>query len=342
MNTRNRLTTVGVLFVTLLLPTAAQSQTRWTITTEKDKLTDAQVLTTVARATTDNGNIYELTLKCDAVGKRENTVSTFTARGEGRAILWTTLVADGPTHTENLGRREYIPQSADHTAAIQLGGSGVLQGTHTRIRMDSGEVVDGPFIPKDFSNVGAFGALNVLPTTRLLIADLFPDETVEFQFSALSAAQRAVLTRMCIDLPAQKAQEQTKHDAEAKQQREAAQATAKAQEKAAALERWCGSAQSRVFPSGAERFQVQVGDKWVSFKDVWTQVQCAREEAVRQVLGPPVQVKSAPEVRLGDGPWLYNVNASSVAWRARMGNVLRGYQFGGISAYVINGVVVFQ
>ena len=185
-----------VWFCLTLVPVGTDAQTRWTSKTETNKLTDVAELTVAATANGDkNQNTYELVMRCDGHA-RETTINTFTPTGAPHQILWPTkfsqTVGSGReydairTQTEDVGLRPHTP------------GAGVSQSMDIAIRVDIAPATTVRVIPWQFSNSLAFD-LPRLPSKRLIIGGVFPDETVEFSFTEFTVQQRTDVLHWCFE-----------------------------------------------------------------------------------------------------------------------------------------------
>ena len=237
---------------------APLSDTTWAITTAKDKLTDKDTLTATATTTTADKNVYQLVLTCTSGDRneRDTNIGTYEAAGllgsaSGRAIPWTFA---GDTLSRTI-----------------------------RYRMDSGEVQQTRIV-KVYDNVGNTVKSMVLgqhlevveqsrdffggglPTTRVVVSDVFPDETVEFSFAALRADERAALHTMCFEAD------------------DRANAAAAAQKAAA---------------DDAIRRAPSAND--IAKELTWAWVEGAQSMRVRAALGTPLLVDDAPGVSV----WYY-------------------------------------
>lgn len=245
--TMNRLTTLGVLLVTLLLPTHAVAQT-WTVRTTTDKLTDKKVLTaTIRGATTEHPTLnYELTLKCDAGRSVNVTISTFDG-AKPRPIPWnvTRTASGGQVHTYSTDPvivRESVTQSVRYRIDSGAVANGTLVQSHANAgtlssdifntdtrRINSNGALSGAqeqFLARLQGALAGNVAVLTMPTARLIIADLFPGETVEFSFNTLTADQRGAMQNGCGFQSAAAAEEARKAAEVENQRRAAAEAAA--------------------------------------------------------------------------------------------------------------------
>jgi len=188
-------------------PTAADREMMktWGMTLNVDKLTDQKVFTATATAHVSGPSSpsYQLILRC-VVGKdRDVSLATFDDADEPRVIPFVTDIEEtGAAHYE---------------AGIRIPQIVVSISRAIRYRMDSRPAERAQLVsPEEYSNVGRIvlgysaGAnlfanlLGIdmfsksgLPTTRLIVADVFPDETVEFSFSTLTPDARSAIQKAC-------------------------------------------------------------------------------------------------------------------------------------------------
>ena len=171
-------------------PTATEPAP-WTLDVQTDKLTDRKTLTATASVRLAPGSpfVYQLALKCDGT-QRQVTMATFDST--------------------------YAPSVPMAPRAIPFKFDTLLPGTGKpttfaafRSRIDDGKVGDYELIPVS-ANVGQVrfpftvsvidffsGENEKVPTTRLVVGDLFPGEQVEFPFSALKPEERDTIQTMC-------------------------------------------------------------------------------------------------------------------------------------------------
>ena len=195
------------------MPVATESpSTPWTVTTDTDKLTDKKLLTAATTSTGgDASQVYELTVKCDGASEPEVTVATFdrtnTTAGErlGRGIPWTHFAS---------GATSWVASFRYRIDSGTVGG-GMLWQTYNnagsttavfRPPLTSAQVVaqwEGTAAQRAESQAEV-KSQSTLPQTRLVVADLFPGETVEFLFNNLTAEQRTAMQTMCFPPPPEK------------------------------------------------------------------------------------------------------------------------------------------
>lgn len=165
--------TVCILCTTLLFSSGAAAESPWTIEVKNDKMTDKQTLLAEVAGETDQGNIYNLVITCSD-GSIMASLETFDAGGQGRPINW--------------------------TSTIQGMGGGGRRYLHCTYRVDSEKAAPAYLNQQNYSNKGLLVPHTeasfpfVIPKNRLLIAGVFPDETAEFSFSALTSEERQLLS----------------------------------------------------------------------------------------------------------------------------------------------------
>lgn len=151
------------------------SGTEWDIFPDKDKAR----LFAIATVDIPRVGVYKLALQC-AKGGVMATIEAFTNSGEPRPIAWQTTAE---------------------------------RGVHIRRTDDDTVSNDDVLTPTGLSHVGQL-TLRSLPQTRLTIANVFPNETVEFSFSIMSTpgalvpvekTKREVFQEMCFSVPQSKA-----------------------------------------------------------------------------------------------------------------------------------------
>jgi TonB family protein len=214
---------------------ATAGEKTWSITQNEDKLTDRTMLTATATAHAGENaaHIYQLTVKCDGE-PREFALSTWSTSGgflskmNGRPMAWQTRVVQSGGQVTSRNSITNAP-----LAYAPIVESEVADPIRFRYRIDnatasssiltrvSENVADlhpvDVFIPPP-PPMDSGGALSsdqeralarlaavtrgdsltmTLPKTRLLFADVFPGETVEFSFSALRPEERSALQKMC-------------------------------------------------------------------------------------------------------------------------------------------------
>jgi len=124
--------------------------------------------------------VYKLALQC-ADGAHTTTIETFTEAGQPRPITWQTTAAE--------------------------------RVAHIREHMDDDSMSNNTLTPTALSHVGQL-TLRSLPQTSLVLADVFPNETVEFSFSIMSTpgalapvmkTKREIFQEMCFSVQQPKA-----------------------------------------------------------------------------------------------------------------------------------------
>lgn len=211
---------VVALAVAFAIPSGTRAQqppspTTWNIDVSTDKLTDEKVLVATAQATVEGASsVYQLELRCSQGNVTDLLLSTFRAANDTlRPIQWDMSLS--PKFGELVRAYRY---------RIDDWGADVALLKHTRyqnagllsreLRPSNQRTTWSPLLRRfnadDEANLRHnFGALvtpdmvavqtifGTLPKTRLLIADVFPDETVEFRFDSLLAGYRATIQNMC-------------------------------------------------------------------------------------------------------------------------------------------------
>ena len=155
----------------------SQSGTLWQVESGTDPMTDG--MTVSATASSSAGpHTYELRLNCtvapDKTFKGSFTTAVF-LNGEGATIPWEVI------------------------------GSQLLRPLTFRI--DSGVAGGGSLVQDQYSNEGMLGIhregadkevfATRLPAQRLLLSGIFPNETVAFDFTSLTAEQRKAIETYC-------------------------------------------------------------------------------------------------------------------------------------------------
>jgi hypothetical protein len=186
----------------------------WQLSVDEDKLTDKKVVTASVRGSSSSTRIYELTLRCDGSGPwPDATIATFNLSNDteqhGRVISWNTR-----TPVSDFLQRQGVTITVKDVR-VRIDGGDVYGATLTRTYDNAGsssslfashlkvENVASP--ASDSASTGTSPAPQLqtsvahptLPVSRLVVADIFPDETVEFPFNSLTADQRSTLQTMC-------------------------------------------------------------------------------------------------------------------------------------------------
>lgn len=159
-----------------LLAQSGTSESPWTFEVAPDKLTDKPTLTatTSVMLSAQSPYVYQLEMKCDG-STPKLTLGTFDA-----------VVA-------NSGVMQPRP--------IRWSTSALGQLNTFRYRADD-KAVDMAFLSQIVANVGNVHTMELVetPARRLVIADVFPNETVEISFARLSATERDAMNRMCFGI----------------------------------------------------------------------------------------------------------------------------------------------
>lgn len=156
-----RMWKVVLLVALLFVASSAAAESPWTVKVETDKMTDKKVLTAAVVGVGDKGHLYELRIICRD-REMTSTVATFDATGNGLDIGWTDSYS---------------------TLWLNIG-----------LRMDNSPVIGQQLTQAGYSNLGSFHAVFGTPQERLLLSGVFPEEVVEFQFSALTPDERQLLS----------------------------------------------------------------------------------------------------------------------------------------------------
>jgi hypothetical protein len=212
---------------------SAQSGSNWTLATTTDKMTDKSNLTASVRskASPNSPYVYELSLKCDG-RERAATIGTYEeSSGEAREIPW-------------------------KTTALQGYALGPITSLGLRLRIDDASP-DEDYLKPVYTNVGRITSfLDSMPAKRLVIADVFPDEQVEFRFDSLSAQQRTSIHNACF-LAAERAaaaRDMERRDQECIGKAEVATLAEIARRDAAAQLEWCDATRDARRTEMAEHF----------------------------------------------------------------------------------------
>lgn len=164
----------------------------WTFSVTTDKLTDKQIVTATVSASTPSLYNYSLEFKCD--GEPRIEISSFDKAAKPRPMPFdqTSRVVDRAPFTGGRWIPGYGPVPNYQTLTDT--------SLNFRYRIDDDTPDNGSLGGGKYSNAGEmawpYDRLEV-PTTRLIIADVFPDETVEFPFTNLPLDQRNILNRKC-------------------------------------------------------------------------------------------------------------------------------------------------
>jgi hypothetical protein len=212
------------------IATNSTASSAWSVSSQVDKLTDRETLKAVTRAAVEDNPklVYELTLRCDQQ-TRATSLAMFEDQGFGvlapRMLPFETRVTG-----DSMG--EYKKFSFRHdSGAVQ---SGMLMGREgpdantaawdeltVTFRVESARIASwnttvanaraGKVAYVD-AHTGAGRSTSwadllllrphvlTMPLTRLVVADVFPNETVEFSFSTLTSTERGVIESACFPL----------------------------------------------------------------------------------------------------------------------------------------------
>lgn len=179
-----RLIAAAVCLAGASLSAFAQSGTEWGMSIDTDKMTDRKTL--IATASTQVSDVrspaYQLELRCD--GKvQQVSIATFDATGAGRDISWQT--------------ETFSPERARSLGVLTLSAV-TVSSVGFRYRVDDAPAQRAVLAQQRYANAGTSRILpDALPSKRLLVADIFPDETVEFSFTALTQGERDAIQKMC-------------------------------------------------------------------------------------------------------------------------------------------------
>lgn len=179
----------------LILAFSAPAFAQWHVDVKQDKLTDKNVLHATVAGFAENKALYQLTLTCQPFLNvltdqpdfaRELSVTTFTRSEEGRPSAFNANV-------EQTGAASYV-------GGVRIPETVLTETRRVRFRRDSEPLETERLASGEFNNQGKFPYFNFgkgLPSTRFLLADVFPDEVVEFSFSTLTLEQRQQLQTHC-------------------------------------------------------------------------------------------------------------------------------------------------
>jgi hypothetical protein len=194
--------TFRALFVGLLVAcfnAAAFAQTQWGVDVETEKLTDQKVLTATAGVGVSGASsaLYQLSLRCDEKS-RMVTIVTLDGLGLPRGIQWGRLpsyVVGSVQYRINNGRADSSMLIRDrHSKA------GVTTVLDDKVRqLSPAHRATGIWdhdVPAVYGRLPATILLN-----RVVIGGMFPDETVEFSFAAMTPLQRGAVQKMCFPAP---------------------------------------------------------------------------------------------------------------------------------------------
>lgn len=162
----------------------------WDFTVDQDKFTHKKVLTaraTVASSETPS-HIYRLTFECDG-DSREITLGTFDTTDAANVMMVPRPLPGLQTSEATVISIQYRVDSGTPSSVSAFSA-----------QSDSANVVvlaSGIFGAKEGLPGGTFSETATLPRNRLVISDLFHDETVEFPFATLTSDSRAALEKMC-------------------------------------------------------------------------------------------------------------------------------------------------
>ncbi len=217
-------------------PADLEMMKSWSMKMDTDRLTDAKVFTATATAHADDNpaHLYQLILTCDGQ-PRALSLATFDTTGAPagmmapRPIEWQSRVITtggdviaraGNTNGPPTKFAPVIQNEVTEPNAIRFRFDSVAAAI-SRIERTSDNTgslsfldIFAPNSPRiDSSGVvtaeqeralgrlqaltSGDGITRTLPKIRLLIADVFPSETVEFNFSTLTPDARSALQKMC-------------------------------------------------------------------------------------------------------------------------------------------------
>jgi hypothetical protein len=184
--------------VLLISALPARALAQWNVEVTQDKLTDQSVLKATVNGYAENKALYQLTMTCnpssgtlsiaDPFSFGELSVTTFDANGDGRPIPFNVGLANSDVARFMLSSRV----------------EGVTETRSVRLRLDTDTPKSATVVRDEFDNRANFFMLNKfsgLPTTRLVLANVFADEVVEFPFHTLTPEQRQTIQTQCFDGP---------------------------------------------------------------------------------------------------------------------------------------------
>jgi len=178
-------------------PTAAAAS--WVLKTDVDRLTDRETLTASSTVplSEESPYLYKLTLKCDGTS-RQVTVATFERLD----------LSDGATLPRAIEFDTDVREtgSAQYVEGVRVPNVAAVSFAWFKSRVDEQEPETYQLVPV-LDNVGkvvhplsrALGDFfgNSLPENRLVIANVFPDEQVEFRFDQMTEPERMALQGSC-------------------------------------------------------------------------------------------------------------------------------------------------
>jgi len=140
----------------------------WSFGLTKDVLTDATVVK--ARTMVDH---VQFTITCRTDERAPFFIRTFDAQDHGRPIHWFD---------------EFV-------------GGEIVDARQLKVRWDSERVEEATLVQRDYLNAGRLVGASFydpkLPKERLIVAGLFPDHVIVFDFASLQVDDRRVLAATC-------------------------------------------------------------------------------------------------------------------------------------------------
>jgi len=204
----------------------------WSVSTQIDKLTDRETLKAVTRAVVpDNIRLqYELTLRCDGqtrvahLGVFEDigagvvprmlpfetrvsgdsviALKRFSFRHDSGAVQSGTLVGGHGQDANTAAWGEWTVTFQDESARISSWNTSVANARAGKVAYIDAHTGAGRTTPWA-TLLQLRPDISTVPPTRLVVADVFPNETVEFSFSTLTSAERGAIESACFPpLPA--------------------------------------------------------------------------------------------------------------------------------------------
>jgi TonB family protein len=170
----------------------------WSVETTMEEISARQMVTARSRMrpAKDSPYIYELTLSCSDTRVLVMTLCTFQANASTSAIVPRPIMSarfaeyadeDPPVLRHVLEVRFMIDGKSPQTALFETQGSNRAVWRSPRDIRGMRHSVAAAFY-REFS---------ALPSERLVLADVFPGEAVEFTFAALTDDQRRALRTTC-------------------------------------------------------------------------------------------------------------------------------------------------
>jgi len=218
-----------------LTPAEGEMAKTWSTTLDVDKLTDKRVFTVTATAHADENpaHIYQLTITCDG-GPRNVTLSAWSTTGapagkmNARPIEWESRIVTAGGNVTTRDAKTGAPHafspvvqnevSVPKAIRFRIDSAAVAVSRLERASDNVGLLSLSDLFTTDAPRVDSSGALTAqqeralgrlqalssgdaltatLPKARLLVADVFPNETVEFRFDVLTPDARSALRKMC-------------------------------------------------------------------------------------------------------------------------------------------------